>query len=333
MAEHDDAPREWPVPWQPVWGEASGLGSRVGTWVVHGALAAAARLPEPLLAPLLSVLATLGTVFGRRRTRAARVFLRQALGDLDERELARLTHRAWAQLLRVSVDCERLARVRPERLREHFEVHASPAARALLASGRGMLMVSGHLGNWEAAFACLPALDLHPVYGVAKPPKNLYLSRALQASRERWGVRLLSRKGAMADAPVILKAGGVLGLVIDQRTSGRALLAPFFGRPARCERAPAVLLKRQRVPVVIVSCLMQPEPLRYRLEFHEVLEPDEWARRDVEAIVTRINQGLERLIRAHPEQYVWIHDRYRDTPDALAPDAPARILRSPPNPT
>jgi KDO2-lipid IV(A) lauroyltransferase len=146
-------------------------------------------------------------------------------------------------------------------------------------------------------------------------------------------VRLLSRKGAMEAAPAILKAGGVLGLIIDQRTSGRALLAPFFGRPARCERAPAVLLKRQRVPIVVVSCLETGEPLRFVLEFHEVLQPEEWGRRDVEAIVAHVNACLERRIRACPEQYVWIHDRYRDTPDALAPDAPARILRSPPNPT
>ena len=106
----------------------------------------------------------------------------------------------------------------------------------------------------------------------------------------------------------------VIGMILDQRTSGRALLAPFFGRLARCERAPGVLLKRQRVPIVMAKCLMTGKPLHYRMEVGLVLQPGEWRTRSVEEIVTRMNQEFERTIRANPEQYVWIHDRYRDTP-------------------
>lgn len=318
---------EWPVPWQPVWGEADGFGSRAATWAVRAVLAVATRLPERVLGLLLRTLAALGARCGRRRSRAAREFLRQALGELPERERERLVRRGWLQLLRVTVDTERLVRVPRARLRQHFEVRLSEDARRVLDERRGCVLVSGHVGNWEAAFAVLPALGFHPAYGVAKPPKNKFLAQALQASREGWGVRVLSRKGAMADAPLILKAGGTLGLVVDQRTSGRALLVPFFGRLARCERAPAVLLKRQRVPVVLLACRMGAAPLSYELELSEVLWPEEWARREVEEIVLRINQGLERMIRADPDQYVWIHDRYRDTPRALESSATARLRR------
>lgn len=327
-----DGSGDWPVPWQPVWGEADGPGSRLGTWAVRGALACATRLPEGALSVLLESLAALAKRVDRRRTRVAREFLQQALGPRPRREIEGFTHSAWRQLLRVTIDTERLLRVPPARLREHFEVRMSPEVERVMAEERGRLIVSGHLGNWEAAFALLPGLGLHPVYGVAKPPKNRFLSQALQASREGWGVRMLSRKGAMRDAPAILRAGGTIGMVIDQRTSGRALLVPFFGRLARCERAPAVLLKRQRVPVVVAACRMGPRPLTYVLEMSEVLTPEEWARRGVEEIVERINQGLERIIRAHPEQYVWIHDRYRDTPRVLPPSAGARLARNPGSP-
>jgi len=327
-------PREdWPVPWQPVWGESAGLGSRLGDWAARGALAGAMHLPQGALDALLATLAFCGRFVDRRRTRAAREFLRQALGELAPAERERLVRCAWVELLRVSVDTERLIRQVPlERMHEHFDVHTSPEARAAIAARRGCLIVTPHLGNWEVPLAILPQLGFHPVYGVAKPPKNRFLSEALQASRERRGARILSRRGAMSAAPAILKAGGTIAMVIDQRTSGRALLVPFFGRLARCERAPAVLLKRQRAPIVISSCLLAERPLHYRLEFGEVLHPDEWAKKEVEEIVLRINQGFERLIRAHPEQYIWIHDRYRHTPLELAPGAPPRILRSPGNP-
>jgi Kdo2-lipid IVA lauroyltransferase/acyltransferase len=320
---------DWPVPWQPVWGESDGLGSRLGTLALRAVLFVVLRLPEFALQGLLSALAGLGARFGRRRSRAAREFLRQALGELPEAELARRVRQGWLHLLRVSVDTERLTRIPRERLRERYDVRMSPAARRVLEAHTGCLLVTGHVGNWEAAFAVLPALGFGPAYGVAKPPKNKSLSQSLQANRERWGVRVLSRKGAMVDAPTILRAGGSVSLVIDQRTSGRALLVPFFGRLARCERAPAVLLKRQRVPIVLVSCRMAARPLHYEFEFDEVLTPEEWGRRSVEDIVLRINQGLERLIRADPEQYVWIHDRYRDTPSTLDPGAGARLARGP----
>lgn len=320
-------PVPWPVPWQPVWGESAGFASRLATWALRAVMAGATRLPDPVLQALLGGLARLGARFDRRRSRAAREFLRQALGELSEPELERLVRAGWRHLLRVSVDTERLTRVPRARLAEHFTVRLGDEARRALAEERGCLVLTGHFGSWEAGLAYLPALGLQPVYGVAKPPKNRFLSQHLQVSRERWGLRILSRKGAMAAAPAILRAGGTLGLVIDQRTSGRALLAPFFGRLARCERAPAVLLKRQRVPAVLAACRMGRDPLTYVLEMDEVLWPEEWARRPVEEIVARINQGLERLIRADPEQYVWIHDRYRDTPRTLDPEAGRRLER------
>lgn len=324
-------PDGWPVPWQPVWGDAVGLRPRLETWVVRAALAGAARLPEFLLEPLLSFLAAAGMRLDRRRTRAAREFVRQALGELPPAEVERLVRSGWRQLLRVTADTERLLlRVPVERLPEHFEVRMSDEARRVFASPRGCILACGHLGNWEAAFAILPTLGSHKVYGVAKPPKNRYLSRALQASRERWNVRVLSRKGAMRTAPEILKAGAAIAMVVDQRTSGRALLVPFFGRLARCERAPAVLLKRHHVPIVVGACRMTVRPLHYRIDIRDVLLPEEWARREVEEIVLRVNQGLERLIRETPEQYVWIHDRYRDTPRTLEAGAGARLERRPP---
>jgi KDO2-lipid IV(A) lauroyltransferase len=328
MAERGGAEAGWPVPWQPVWGESDGLASRAGALAVRAALAGAIHLPPAALEGLVASLAAVGHRFGPERARAARVFLRQALGELPEPEVARLTRAAWRQLLRVGVDTERLfLRFTPEEAQRRFEIETSPEARAVFAAARGCLIVSPHLGNWEAPLMVLPRLGLAPVYGIAKPPKNRFLSQMLQASRERRGVRILSRKGAMEAAPAILKAGGTLAMVIDQRTSGRALLVPFFGRLARCERAPAVLLKRQKVPIVLASCLEADRPLTYRLRFGEVLSPEEWRRAEVEEIVLRVNQGFERLIRAAPEQYVWIHDRYRDTPLTLDPGAGARLPR------
>jgi KDO2-lipid IV(A) lauroyltransferase len=312
-----------------VWGEADGLGARLSTLALRGAVTLASRAPDGAVGAFVDGLAALAQRVDRRRNRSAREFLRQALGELSEDELELRVRAAWRHLFRVGLDTERFfLRVPLDETPAHFELHASDAARAVLAEERGCMLVTAHLGNWEAALSILPWLGFHPLYGVAKPPKNRYLSEIMQATRERRGVRILSRKGAMTDAPAVLKAGASLGLVIDQRTSGRALLAPFFGRLARCDRSSGVLLKRQKVPILMVVCTLTERPLHYRLELTEVMWPEDWQRAEVEAIVAHLNGLFEREIRRYPEQYVWIHDRYRDTPTAVDPDGPARILRT-----
>lgn len=321
---------DWPVEWQPVWGEQTGLGARLSTLALRGALTVASRAPDGAVEALVNGLAALAQRFDRRRNQSAREFLRQAYGALPEAELERRVRDAWRHLFRVGVDTERFfLRVPLDETPAHFDVHVSDAARAVLREERGCMLVTAHLGNWEAALSIVPWLGFHPLYGVARPPKNRYLSEIMQATRERRGVRILSRKGAMTAAPAVLKAGGTLGLVIDQRTSGRALLAPFFGRLARCDRSSGVLMKRQKVPIVMLACTLTDRPLHYRLELTEVMWPEDWQRAEVEEIVTHLNGLFEREIRRYPEQYVWIHDRYRDTPTAVDPAGTARILRKP----
>src|SRR5262245_33034927 len=155
------AREDWPVPWQPVWGESAGLGSRLGDWAARAAIAGAIRLPQGALDALIGALAACGPHLDRRRARAAREFLRQAMGELAPEERERLVRCGWRELLRVSVETERLfLRFPGERLRERFEVRASPEARAAFAARRGTLLVSPHLGNWEVSLACVPLLGL-----------------------------------------------------------------------------------------------------------------------------------------------------------------------------
>src|SRR5262245_16588751 len=164
--------RQWPVPQESVWGPDDGFRARVENWGLHAALGAAARLPEGALSALLGTLARIAQRFDRRRTLAARAFLRQAFGELPEEELARRTHLAWLHLLRVTVDVERFfLRVPPERTVEHFDLELSADTREVLRQRRGCIFVAPHLGNWELGLALTPWIGFHPVYGVAKPPK------------------------------------------------------------------------------------------------------------------------------------------------------------------
>lgn len=308
---------DWPVPWQSVWGPADGPVERAQAWLALGALEALGRLPTPARRAAIALLARAARRLDRRHADAARAFLRQALGPLPRRELEARVLQAYRHFLRVLVDAHRWPRLVPwERTLERFDVRWSEDARRAVASRSGCVFVTAHLGNWEILVTLAPWLGFDPMYAIAKPMRNRPLSRAAQASREARGVRLLPRRGAMGDAPRVLAAGGSIGMLLDQRARQKPVLAPFFGRPARCDRSAGVLLRRVRAPLVLVFCTYADErDARFRVEFPRVLWPEELAGAGPAEIARRVNEVFEGAILAAPEQYFWLHDRYRDTPE------------------
>ena len=336
MAEQQDflqpppPPTTWPVPWQAVDGPDDGLGARAAHLAVRAALSVTGRLPEPLLEPCLGFLARVGRRVDARHAEAARGFLRQAFGELPEAELEQRVLASYRHMIRLAVEGEQRKRaIALDRVPEHVELQVDDDARRLMESDSGAIMVSGHLGDWEACVSILPWLGFRSTYLVAKAPKNHFLARDLQADREHWGVRVLARRGAMQDVARVVRAGGAVALLLDQRARKRPVLAPFFGRPARCDRSAAVLLRRTKAPVWIMACPRLPGRLRYRLETLEVLWPDEVAAMEPWEISARINRALEGAVRRYPEQYFWLHDRFRDTPESVPDGEWGSELRSP----
>ncbi|MCZ6598424.1 MAG: hypothetical protein O7B99_12350 [Planctomycetota bacterium] len=297
-------------------------------------LALTARLPEPAVGVFVGGVARVLRRALRTRSDVSRAFLRQALGPGPEAELEQRVLQSWRHFLRVMIDSERLARLPSERLLEHFDVRWTEEARALRDSGEGCVLLTAHVGNWEASSTIAPWLGFDPLYAVVKPIRSRPFSKLVQRSRERRGIRLLPRRGAMRSAFAVIEAGGAIGMLLDQRARVRPVLAPFFGRLARCDRSAGVMLRRIKATVLISACYLTERPLHYRLEFFDCIRPDEVQHASPEEIAARINAAYERMILRHPDQYFWLHDRYRDTPERLpemeAAAAPGRV--SPGNP-
>lgn len=305
--------QDWPVPRQEVAGTRGGALAWLEFQLVRGLLGALASLPDAPRGALVGALARLARRVDRRHTRAAEGFLPIALGrELDPRERAQRTLQAWRHLFEMTLDAERFRRRVPlERVREHFEVELAPQVRALLERRAGCVLITAHVGDWEVGSAILPWLGFDPLYSIAKPPKNRYLAAYLQELREARGIRLLPRRGAMQHAPAVVRAGGTLAMLLDQRARVKPVLAPFFGRPARCDRSASVLLRRLRVPLVFAACYRTARPLHWRFVATRVVEPAEVAGAGPEEVAALVNRELEKLILAAPEQYFWLHERWR----------------------
>lgn len=302
-------------------GTKDGVGDRLQAELLQWGIGGVTRLPRGAQNALIGALARLARRIDAKHADAARVFLRQALpcAATDGPQLEERVLQAYRHLFRITLDSQSFERhVALDRRGDHYELEACDAFHELVASKRGAFMITPHVGDWEAGSAFVTDFGPEEFWAVVKPPRNRRVSLRLLEARERRGVRVLPRHGGLGVVPKVLASGAWIGLLLDQRPNGRYVTAPFFRRPAFCERSAATLIRRTRAPLVFGSTYRTETPWRYRIVMQSVVEPDELRGLDPVAIQTRVNEEMERLILRAPDQYFWLHDRYRHAPPAEA---------------
>jgi len=232
----------------------------------------------------------------------------------------RTARRCYVHFGRESVAIFRLAEVDRRDLAARTTVSGLEVLRASLDEGRGVVLVTGHLGNWEIGGAALSAYGL-PVDAVAKGMANRRFGDDLTATRERLGMRVIDMAVAPRAVLRSLRAGRVVALVADQNARESGVFVPFFGRAASTARGPALFALRSGAPILLGTCLREPGwPQRYRI----VLTPIEAeATGDLEVDMARLTRehmaALERAVRDAPEQYFWQHKRWKTRPPEEPP--------------
>ncbi|EPX60494.1 Lipid A biosynthesis lauroyl acyltransferase [Cystobacter fuscus DSM 2262] len=185
---------------------------------------------------------------------------------------------------------------------------------AALARGKGVVFVSGHVGNWELLARRVSRAG-YPSQSIAKETTDPRLTALVGRFRELGGVRSIWRgqEGAARAMLRALKAGEILGLLIDQDTRVQSLFVPFFGELAATPRAAADLALRTGAAVVVGFC--QREREGYRLWMEEVAWRAGTDREaDALALTAALSERIEAAIRRAPEQWVWMHQRWKTRP-------------------
>lgn len=233
------------------------------------------------------------------------------------REVARESYRG---LGRVAIESIILSRATREELLAAFaDARGLDVLERAYAQGKGVILVAGHLGNWELSAAYIAARGL-PIDAIAMHMANPLSDAFFRRTRERFGMRVLFADESVRAIPKALKDGRAVGFLSDQSAKGLAsTFVPFFGRPARTPRGAAVFALRNDLPMVFVAALRRPDG-RYTAHFEEVpLVRTGDKEADIDATVVRYSQVLERLVREHPEQYFWQHRRWKGQPKDTPP--------------
>jgi KDO2-lipid IV(A) lauroyltransferase len=190
--------------------------------------------------------------------------------------------------------------------------------RDVIARGKGMVFVTGHVGNWELLARRIGRAGI-PNAVIAKAGHDPGLNALAERFRASGGVTTLWREDPATGRAIIrtFKQGRALGILIDQDTNVQGVFVPFFGRLAHTPRAAADLALRFGAPVVVGTIHRKPDGSGHVLEMVEV--PYEPAPADREAEVVRLTAActaaLEGAIRKHPHEWVWMHERWKTRPE------------------
>lgn len=233
----------------------------------------------------------------------------------------RIIAQMWIHLFRLVVEMIHL----PRKLRLNNIVEAISFSKKLesvqaLCSGRPVMLVSGHFGNWEMAVSVFGLFGF-PMGLVARDLDNPYLNRWFLKFRKYTGHRPISKNGGGGDITWLLAHGGHVALLGDQDAGPNGVFVDFFGRPASTYKSIALLALEYRALLCVGYARRLPQETlengwpRFELGCETVIDPLKCTSGDPVREVTQLyTAALERVVRRSPEQYFWVHRRWKSEP-------------------
>lgn len=242
--------------------------------------------------------------------------LRLAFPQADEAWIERTVRATYEHLGREAAAILRLSKLDPQAVIERTDVTEDwPKLQAALGEGRGVLLVTGHYGNWEIAAAAVAARGV-PIAAIVRRQGNRLVDERLDALRRKLGVETIYQSEAPSRVPRVLRKGGIVGIVGDQDARRSGVFVPFFGRPASTHRGPALFALKLRAPVF--ACVARRLPggaVRYVVAGQQIVtERTGELETDVRTLTAALAARLEAEVREAPEQYFWFHRRWKSKP-------------------
>lgn len=239
--------------------------------------------------------------------------LQASFGDeKSSRELKSIVHQCYRHFGRVLMEFARIPLLKRATILDQIPVHNIELATEAISHGKGLMILSSHFGNWEYMAAALANVGTE-LYCVFKEQKNLAVDNIIKQVRMNIGLRPFKVKGGAAKA--ILKAlqekNAVL-IVGDQDAGRKGEMIEFLGRPASTARGSALIAIKYRVPVIMAFGVRENDgQIRVHLEKFPGVDKFPDSDEGVKQFLIQYNKILEKYIRKYPEQWFWLHRRWK----------------------
>jgi KDO2-lipid IV(A) lauroyltransferase len=220
----------------------------------------------------------------------------------------------WHHLLLMVCEIAHLGRkIHETNWRKYVQIGNTREWIRAVGSTKPKVCVTGHFGNFEALGHVSNFWGIR-TYTVVRTLDNPYLDRLVARFRQLMGQRLLPKNDSAGQADEVLQTGGLLALLGDQHAGKKGCVVDFLGRPASCHKALALFALLNHAPVLVVTCTRSGRPMRFLMQMDAIVQPETNPQQfgGVEELTQWYNDELAARIRQQPEQYWWLHNRWRE---------------------
>ncbi len=322
------------------------MGKPLPTWT-HTPLYLALRgaMTVPMIAGCPASLSA-ASAFGRRFARApfnakrldrAMANIRQALPDCDDAHARELATQAYEHLFKLAAEmCFAPRLLNEDGWTRHLEIINIKPTVDTLVRERPVLMLTGHIGNWEILGLTTTLLGF-PMHALYRPLDVTPLDRWVRQTRSKRGMTLIDKFGAAVEVPRLLEQAMPIGIVADQNAGDRGMHVPFLGRLASTYKLIGILAIRANATIIVGGARRlaagdeqsletipgiarldyeQARGLCYRAEMYDIIQPEDWADQPdpLFYITARYRHAIEKMVLSFPEQYLWMHRIWKSRP-------------------
>src|SRR6202162_3022289 len=290
--------------------QRSAARNRIEYWLALSVLKSLEYAPLPLAGVLARGYARVLDLAVPRLRRVADRNLSLALPELNAKERAQVADGVYRSIARLLVAFAKFPSIRKDSVQRSIRCERSEHVAEAFRQGRGVLFATAHLGNWELS-AYAHALLEAPMNVVVRPLDNPLIDRLVEQRRTLSGNCLIAQKEFSRAILKALAANQAVGVLVDQNASPESgVFVDFFGVPACAGTGFVKLAARSGAAVMPGFALWSESERRYVLRFYAPVPMTGDAARDTQALHSR----LEAVIRDHPDQWLWIHRRWKTRP-------------------
>jgi heptosyltransferase-2 len=271
--------------------------------------AIAAALPLRLLFAAGQILGSCAWLVSGKYRHLAECNVGIAFGDeKSPRELRRLVHRHFRRLGANLLCSVKLTQMSPKKILQRVTVENIESMDSRFRAGIPVVLVLSHLGIWELFAQLMPKfVGYVRNASVYQRLGNRFIDAHVRRTRSQTGLELFDRKDGFQPVIDLLRSGGGVGVLSDQHAGDHGLWTPFFGRLASTSPLPSLLAKRTRA-AVIAAAVYTTGPARWRMVFTERFDQPGASIAD---LTSKINKVIEQQIRVAPEDWFWVHNRWK----------------------
>jgi KDO2-lipid IV(A) lauroyltransferase len=244
--------------------------------------------------------------------------LRHAFPEKSEEEITAIAKGSYRNLLSAYFEILYLDKLTADQIRRFISFSEIEKFKSYLNSGKGLIILTGHYGNWELCAFAVPILVPEKYTLVVQKQRNPFVNDFISSMRSRFGSKLVVMAKALRESLRALSNNETVALIADQSGPESGIYANFFGRPASTHQGPAVLQLRSGAPMIMLI-LIREGLEKFRIELEEI-DTTNLSGTDEEKMIELTQRHvsvLEKYIRLHPEQWLWMHKRWKHTESYL----------------